>query len=142
MKKKYIKLIKARIYHFVISNYKKIDSDKFVLGDMNYSYKCHFNSVQKIKEGKAIKVYSCITIDKSDWKQIAIHFINQLEDGTYQDNTWGWLYSTYNYYLIKEVDKSEQDDIWDVLESIRKNLIESNSSKFIRKVLNIDDDII
>jgi hypothetical protein len=139
MKEKYIRSIKKKIYNYVASNYKKIDNDKFVLGDMNYTYKCHYNAVQKVKEGKATKVYACIAIDKNDWKAIVIHFINQLDDGTFQDNTWGWLYSTYDYYFIKEVDKSEQDDIWELLNSIRKSLMESNSNKILLKILKIED---
>jgi hypothetical protein len=142
MKQKYIKSIKKKIYNFVAANYKKIDNDKFILGDMNYTFKCHYNAVQKVKESKAVKVFACIAIDKSDWKLITIHFINQLEDGTYQDNTWGWLYNSYDYYLIKEIDKSEQDDIWNVFDSIRRSLVESNSNKLLYKVLRINEDII
>jgi hypothetical protein len=142
MKQKYIKSIKKRIYNFVASNYKRIDNDKFVLGDMNYTYRCHYNAVQKVKEGKASKAFACIAIAKGDWKDMAIHFVNQLEDGAYQDNTWGWLYDSYDYYFIKEVDKSELDDIWELLGSIRKSLMESNSNKFLYKVLRINEDII
>jgi hypothetical protein len=142
VKEKYTKAIKKRIYNYVISNYKKIAIDKFILGEMNYTFKCHYNAVQKVKEGKATKVYACIAIDKGDWKSIIIHFINQLEDGTYQDNTWGWLYNSYDYYLIKEVDKSEQDDIWELLASIRKTLVESNSNNLLYKLLRIDKDLI
>jgi hypothetical protein len=142
MKEKYTKTIKKKIYNYVISNYKKIDNDKFVLGEMPYNNKCHYNSVQKIKEGKAAKIFACIAVDKGDWKSIIIHFINQLEDGTYQDNTWGWLYTSYDYYLIKEVDKSEQDDIWELLASIRKTLVESNSNRLLYGLLRIDKDLI
>jgi hypothetical protein len=142
MKEKYIKSIKKRIYNFVASNYKKIDNDKFILGDMNYTYKCHYNAVQKVKEGKAAKVFACIAIDKNNSTEIVIHFVNQLEDGVYQDNTWGWLYGSYDYYFIKEVDKSEQDDIWELLGSIRKSLTESNSNRFLYKILKISEDII
>jgi hypothetical protein len=142
LKEKYTKAIKKRIYNYVTSSLKKIDNGKFILGDMNYSYKCHYNAVQKIKENKAAKVYACIAVDKNDWKSIIIHFINQLEDGTYQDNTWGWLYNSYDYYLIKEVDKSEHDDIWNLLDGIRKNLTESNSNKLLRILLKVDKDII
>jgi hypothetical protein len=142
MKEKYTKLIKERVYNYALANYKKIDTDKFILGDIPYNQQCHYNSVQKVKEGKAAKVYACIAIDKSDWKAIIIHFINQLDDGIYQDNTWGWLYSSYDYYLIKEVDKSEYDDIWNLLDSIRKNLINSNSNGLLRKLLRIGKNFI
>jgi hypothetical protein len=140
-KEKYTKSIKKRIYNYTVANYKKIDNSNFTMGEIPYNEKCHYNSVQKVKEGKATKVYACIAIDKSDWKSIIIHFINQLEDGKYQDNTWGWLYVDYNYYIVKEVDESEYSQIWDVLSSIRNSLIKSNSNRFLRKLLRIDLEI-
>lgn len=142
MKQKYTNAIKERILNYITSSYTKVDSSKLVLGDMNYTYKCHYNAVQKVREGKAAKVISCVASDKNNPKEIAVHFINQLDDGTYQDNTWGWLYNSYDYYLIKEIEISEQEDIWNMLYSIRKNLVESNSSKLIRKILKIDKDFI
>jgi len=92
------------IRNYAITNYKKINIEDFVLGDIPYNYKCHLNSVQKVKENKAEKVFLCVAIDKDD-DSLCVHFINQLNNGKYQDNTWGWLYEQNDYYIIKEVEK-------------------------------------
>lgn len=97
MKRKYLKKILSRIRNFVITNYQKINNDNFVLGECVYNYKCHLNSVQKVKENKANKVFACITIQKNNNEAIVVHFINQLADGTYSDHTWGYLYKLYDY---------------------------------------------
>jgi hypothetical protein len=140
VRSKYIESIKFKIYDYVVANYTKVDG--FVLGDIPYNFRCHLNSVQKVREGKAQKVYACIAIKKSDWKDIIVHFINQLEDGTYQDNTWGWTHDEYNYYLVKEIPESEFNHIGDVLQGLQISLIKANSSAFLRKLLRIKLDFI
>jgi len=128
---KYTDKVKRRIYYYVVANYKRIESDEFILGEIPWNYKCHMNSIQKVKEGKAQKVYACVAIGNS-WKDIFIHFINQLEDGKYQDNTWGYTYEDNRYYLIREIAESEYKDIGNVFDSIRESLIKPNSTKFLR----------
>ena len=140
IKKRYINSIKSRVYDQVVANYRKIDG--FTLGELSYNYKCHLNAVQKVKEGKATKVLACIAINKKDWKEIIVHFINQLDDGKYQDNTWGWVYEDYNYYAVKEVAESEYDSIGGVLSGLQDSLVESNSNALIRKILKINTAII
>ncbi|QGZ99421.1 hypothetical protein [Dehalobacter restrictus] len=138
----YLKKTLKRINQYVIANYKKIDNDKFIMGDINYTYKCHLNAVQSVKLGRADKVFACIAIDKNDSNSIVIHFINQLFDGKYQDNTWGWLYEFYDYYLIREVDESEYGDIGEILNSVRETLVKSNSSGLLRKLCRVKLSII
>ena len=138
----YLKRILKLIRQYVISNYKKIDNDKFIMGDMPFNYKCHLNAVQNVKIGKADKVYACITIAKKDEGNIVIHFINQLPDGRYQDNTWGWLYEFYDYYVVREVDPSEYSDIGEILDSIRGSLVKGSSNWFLRKFFRVDLEII
>jgi len=140
MREKYIKSIKFKIYDFVVANYQKVDG--FMLGDLPYNCKCHLNAVQKVKEGKAVKVFVCVAIRKDNWKDIIVHFINQLEDGTFQDNTWGWLYEGYNYYLVKEIPESEFNSIDDVLVGLQASLIKSHSNPIIRKLFRIKLDIV
>ena len=120
-----------RIRNYVETNYKKIDEDRFILGDLTFNYKCHLNSVQKIKEGKAIKVYSCVAINKNS-KDVIVHFVNQLENGKYQDNTWGWIYDEYDYYIVKEIIPEEQEKIGKQLSKLKKFLVNSNSNEFER----------
>jgi hypothetical protein len=142
MKQKYKEKILERIRQFVISNYRKIDNDKFIMGDLPYNYKCHLNSIQRVKEGRASKVYSCIAIHKNDRNTIVLHFINQLLDGKFQDNTWGFLFSEYDYYIIREINESEYISIGEIFESIRESLVKSNSNWLLRKLFRIHLDII
>ena len=125
-----------RIKTYAITNYQKLDTKDFVLGDMPYNFRCHLNAVQKVKEGKATKVFSCYSFDKEDNSQ-CIHFINQLEDGKYQDNTWGWRYSQNEYYIIKEILPDEQEHIWDQLSGLKEMIVKANSSKFERFIYKI-----
>ena len=120
-----------RIRNYVETNYKKIDENMLVLGDLTYNYKCHLNSVQKVKEGKAIKVYSCVAINKFS-KDVIVHFVNQLKNGKYQDNTWGWTYDEYDYYIVKEIIPEEQGKIGKQLSELKEFLVNNNSNKFER----------
>jgi hypothetical protein len=119
--------VHKKIRDYATSQYAKLNNKEFILGDMPYNFRCHMNSVQKVKEGKAKKVLMCFIIDRSDNSQ-CIHFINQLVDGKYQDNTLGWLYEQTDYYLIKEISPDEQEHVWDSLQDIRKALVEINGS--------------
>jgi len=142
IKQRYIRRIKSRIYDYVVANYPKLEDDRFVLGDMPYNYKCHYNAVQKVLEGKADKVYACIAIHKRDWQDIIVHFINGTQKGKYQDNTWGWVHKHYDYYLVKEVKEDEYDNVVDILGGLKEMLIQLNSNAMLRKLLRIDSSII
>lgn len=137
MKKKYIKAVKSKIYDYVVMNYTKMNEGKFVLGELNYTYKCHLNAVQKVKESKASKVIACVAVEKGKWENIIVHFVNQLEDGNYQDNTWGWLYKGWDYYSVKEMDTNELDNIENFLGYFQDCLLRSNSSALIRKLFKV-----
>jgi hypothetical protein len=119
----------------------KLNHKDFILGDILYNNRCHLNSVQKVKMGKASKIYLCYVIDK-DNEHSMVHFINQLENGKYQDNTLGWIYQTYNYYVIKEVNETEYDTIWNVLTNTKEDLLAHNSNWFDRNILKITKEII
>jgi hypothetical protein len=135
MRKRYIKAVKRRIYDYVVSNYERMDG--FIMGAGIWNYKCHVNSVQAVKEGKAERVIACITVFNNDWKEIIVHFVNQLEDGHYQDNTWGFEFDQYRYYYVKEVDPIEFNEIENVLDGLQKTLIKNHSSWFLRKLYGI-----
>jgi hypothetical protein len=130
------KHIYRRINKYAISQFTKLNPDDFVIGDNQFNLKCHLNSVQKVKEGKADKVILCYAYDRSDHTQ-CIHFINQLDNGKYQDNTWEWIYQWCDYYMIKEVSPSEQDHIWDSLQNMRESIVNINSSWFERFIFKI-----
>jgi len=126
-----------RIRKYAITNYTKLNTDNFVLGEAPFNRRCHLNSVQKIKEDKAKKVFLCFAIDNDDNSQ-CVHFINQLEDGKYQDNTWGWRYDQNEYYIIKEVEQSEYKDIWNLLNDTKEMLLNLNSNWLERLLFRID----
>jgi hypothetical protein len=125
-----------RIRTYCKSNYKQLDINDFILGDAPFNRRCHINSVQKVKEGKATKVLLCFTIDKENNSQY-VHFINQLENGKYQDNTWGWIYESTEYYFIKEVNKEEQQKVWNVLQDTKKSLLYLHSNWLERFLFRI-----
>lgn len=129
------------IRKYITTNYKKLNIDDFEIGDAPFNKRCHLNSVQKVKEGKAEKVFLCFSIDKDNNSQ-CVHFINQLENGKYQDNTCGWLYEHSEYYLMKEIDKTEQEKIWDILMNTKEMLINLHSNRFLRFIYRIDTDVI
>lgn len=126
-----------RIRKYATTNYTKVNTENFILGDAPFNHRCHLNAVQKIKENKVSKVFLCYSIDKDDNSQ-CVHFINQLENGKYQDNTWGWLYETSEYYIIKEVDKSEYNKIWDLLGDTKEMLLKTNSNWLERFVFRVN----
>ena len=130
-----------KIRQHVITNYKKINPEDMVLGEAFYNQRCHLNSVQKVKEGKATKVFLCFAIDRKDNSQ-CVHFINQTKDGKYIDNTWGWLYEQSDYYLIREVDYSEYENIWDILQDAKKSLFNTYATWFDKYILRIKYNII
>lgn len=134
-----IKILQA-IKDYVITNYKKININEFKLGESLFNRRCHINSIQKVKEGKAKKVFLCFTVDNNN--SLCIHFINQLKNGKYQDNTWGWLYEQTDYYIIREIDRSEYNNIWAILDSTREMLFNLHSNKFQRFIFGIKKDII
>lgn len=131
----YLENLKSKIYNHVLTNYEKIDDELFTLGSLNYNYKCHLNTVQKAYESEE-EVYLCIAISKND-KEPIIHFINK-KDNLYADNTWGWLYKEYDYYIIRKVDKTEYSEIGNLLSVTRNSLLDLYSNKYIRKILSRD----
>ena len=128
--------ISLDIRDYAKAHYRKLDTNEFVLGEAPFNRRCHINAVQKIKEGKAEKVFLCFTIDLDSNSQ-CIHFINQLEDGKYQDNTWGWLYTHTEYYIIKEVAKEEYNTIWDILTCTKQSLVNMFASWIDKYILRI-----
>lgn len=128
--------IYERIQQYCISHFQKLSPEDFVIGNSPLNSKCHLNAVQAVKEGKASKVFSCYAFDRSNNTQ-CIHFINQLSDGKYQDNTWGWLHEWCDYYLIKEISSEEQQHIWDSLIDTKVSMFNVCSSRFERFLLRI-----
>ena len=137
MRKWYVKKIKARILKDIRAKYQKLEPEQFVMGTLMYNSKCQLNAVQKVREGKAEKVYSCVCIDEDNPGNPILHYINSIKNKKYQDNSWGWLHTTSDYYLIRQITKSEQNEIWKNFSDTRESLIEEHSNGLLRKLLRI-----
>ena len=80
-------------------------------------------------------MFLCYAIDSDG--SCCVHFINGV-DGKYQDNTWGWLYKTSEYYIIKEVTPTECETIWTMLSDTKKVLVRLNCNWFQRFIYQIN----
>ncbi len=125
-----------RIRRYAQAHFQRLNPDDFVLGESPLNQKCHINAVQKVYEGKAAKVLSCFVVDTTNNSQ-CVHFINRLEDGKYQDNTWGWLYKYCEYYAVKEISPDEQAEIWDELTNLKEMLLLANTNALERFLFRI-----
>ncbi len=129
--------IKNKIVNYVKSNYKLLDSSKFLNGKTYCNHRCHLNAVQEAYEN-GDKVFLVVCIGNGE---VIVHFINQDSKGHYIDNTLGWYgKELYDYYLVKEVSKSEYKTIWNLLTNTKKMLINTNSSWLERKLKIIKED--
>lgn len=133
---KYKEKILERVKDHCKLLYEKVDKNNMVMGDMNYNQRCHLNSIQYIKENKAKESYLCVAIGDEGF--VCVHFINKNNDGKFVDNTWGWLYESVDYYIVRKVNSYEYEDIWNLLDNMKKNLIFNNSNKFLRKICSIN----
>jgi len=122
-----------KINMYIKTNYKKINHKDMVLGDSYYNRRCHLNAVQYIKQDKAEEVYLCIYIDNG---QPIVHFINKKDD-KYIDNTLGWLYEQMEYYIIKQVNETEYNNIWNLLKETKESLTNLYTSSFTRFIFRI-----
>ena len=129
--------IKDRIVSYVKSNYEILDLTKFINGRTYCNARCHLNSVQEAYD-KGYKVLLIICVGNNE---VFVHFINQDSKGNYVDNTLGWFgKELYDYYLVREVNKSEYRTIWRLLNNTKKSLININSSWIERKLKIIKED--
>ena len=129
--------IKDRIVSYVKSNYEILDLTKFINGRTYCNASCHLNAVQEAYD-KGYKVLLTICIGNNE---VFVHFINQDSKGNYIDNTLGWYgQELYDYYLVREVNKSEYRTIWNLLTNTKKSLINISSSWIERKLKIIKED--
>lgn len=133
---KYKEKVIDRIIRYCIASYKPINKSNMKMGGMPYNRRCHLNAVQYIRENKAISVYLCVCI--SDKNDVIVHFINKDKDGYFIDNTLGWCYEDLDYFLIREVDPSEYDNIDKILEYTKEELVFKHSNSIMRKLTRID----
>lgn len=122
-----------KINTYVKTNYKRINSNDMILGDSYYNRRCHLNAVQYVKQDKAKEVYLCVYIDNG---QPIVHFINKKDD-KYIDNTLGWLYEQMEYYIVKQVNETEYNDIWELLKVTKESLTNLHTNSFTRLIFRI-----
>ena len=136
MFKKYKENLMNRIARHCETMYTPINSYDMVLGKLLFNSKCHLNSVQAVKENKAKEVYFCVCVAKED-KDVIVHFINKDNDDKYVDNTLGWCYEAYNYYIVRKIEYYEYNRISDILNNMKKELVFKHSNKIMRSLAKI-----
>lgn len=108
------------------------------IGNGLFNHKCHLNAVQEVKKGNMEEVYSCICFSESSFP--VVHFINKDKEGYFIDNTLGWQYKNFNYYIINKIDESQFNNIDKVLMDLKKMLLYNCSNSFINKLFKINEE--
>ena len=137
MRKMYKSKVAARIKEYCQSNYNRVSKSKMKMGKGLFNNRCQLNAVQMVKDGLMKSVYSCVCIDDGDYP--IIHFINLSHDNKFIDNTLGFNYENYDYYIIRKIDESEFNDMNDLLMTTKKTLINQHSSKLMKLILRVDE---
>lgn len=123
----------------VSSTYEIIDKEIMKMGKGLFNLKCHLNSVQCLRDeyNNATEVYACVIVDTGSINNPILHFINKTSEGFYVDNSLGWEYTTYDYYIIKKLNEDECNLVWDSLQNIRESLVNLQCSNFYQKIFRI-----
>jgi len=114
---------KSKCFDFVVTNYKKVSSDKikkpsFALSNSS----CHVNAVAAVSGERADKVWM-VWGGKNNG---CVHFINSIS-GVFFDETWAYC-EHQSYYIIRQVMPFEFEDIGDLLDSSKRMLINLNGN--------------
>lgn len=104
------------IRNLIIATMPKI---KVQSGVCRYNYKCQMNAVHDALNEGHDKLAMCFYLDGT-WP--IIHFVNVDNEGNYIDNTLGRWSETYDYYLIRLIEKESFFYINDIFTSYRKEL--------------------
>jgi len=134
--KGYKNKIKQRIENYCTVHFDKLSKDHMKLGKGLFNHRCQYNAVQQVKEGGFKEVYLCVCCNSSNYP--VVHFINKDKDGIYVDNTLGWKYELYDYYIIKKLDESEFESIDKILNDTKADLLNKHSNPLIRWFMRID----
>lgn len=107
---------KEIVKRMVIANHQKIN---VTAGVCRYNFRCQNNAVHDAINEKHDKIAMCIYFD-GDYP--IIHFINVNKSGKYIDNTLGNWATTYDYYLIRYIEKNSFFDVNKIFTEYRKEL--------------------
>lgn len=122
-----------KIIEYVRTNYTYINLSDMMQGNIIYNYRCHLNSVQCVKEGKADEVYLCVYVENN---YPIVHFINKQGD-KFVDNTLGWTYENIDYYIIRKINSDEYKNITDILVQAQRTLTRLYTNAFTRWLFGI-----
>lgn len=125
-----------KIKEYVKMTYPIIDYENMKMGKGLFNNRCHSNAVQNYYEHED-RVFLCMAMSE-DYNNPIVHFINKTEEGFFVDNTLGYEYKKYEYYIIREIKKSEFNNICDILYDTKDYFLDKFSNKFIRKILGRD----
>lgn len=131
----YKKTIRNKISDFSKITYNKIDKNDMQIGESYFNNRCQYNAVQSVKTGKSKEVYLCVVIDEDNYP--VVHFINKNED-KYIDNTLGYMFEYYDYYIIRKVYEDEFKNIGDLLEKVKDILLDKYVNRIIRKLFKLN----
>jgi hypothetical protein len=135
MIKAYKKRIKRNIEKYCDLHYEKINLNQMELGSGLFNQRCQMNALQQVKEGKMKEVYSCICFNDSHYP--VVHFINKDDKDKFVDNTLGFEYEFYKYYLINRIDDSQFNNMNEILMNIKESVFKACSNWFLNKLLFI-----
>lgn len=138
MIKKYKNSVKRKIQSYCGTTFERIPKSQMKLGKALFNHRCQLNAVQQVKKGKMTEVYSCVCMSDSTFP--VIHFVNKDKNGMYVDNTLGYQYEYYDYYIIKKIDESEFHKMDDILMDTKRSLINIHSNKMINKLFKVTEE--
>ncbi|MEQ6355190.1 hypothetical protein ABNX05_11225 [Lysinibacillus sp. M3] len=137
MRKKYKSKVAKKIKTYCQVNYDKVSKSKMRMGNGLFNHRCQLNTVQMVKEGLMKSVYLCICTNDEDYP--IVHFINLSNDNKFIDNTLGFDYESYDYYIIRKIDESEFNKMNDLLMDTKKMLIMQHSRTLMNKIFRVDE---
>jgi len=109
-------LAKKEIKSHAIGNYQKIPVKS---GKILWNFRCQLNAVHEALNNNEDRIAMTMYFDGD---LPIIHFLNVNKDGEFIDNTLGRWSETYDYYLIKFINKEDFFDIDSFFTAHRKTV--------------------
>ena len=138
---KYKRKIYDKIIEYCKINYEEISyPNNIKKGIGMFNCRCQHNAIQQIYDGKMDKAYLCICVDDNS-NEPFIHFINKKGE-YYIDNTLGYMYKDYTYYIIREVKHKDFRNMDKLLIDSKELYVNMFSNYMLRKLFKITKNII
>ena len=119
------------ILNYVKTNLSKINVTS---GKCRFNLLCHYNAVHEALNHNEDKIAMCFYVDED--KSPILHFINVDNKNVFIDNTFGRWSETYEYYLIKYIDKDSFFNVNNIFKEYREEL-NQKLPLYIRLLSNI-----